>query len=142
MSPALQADYLPTELSRKHNVGINQLQSRSGSLGSRGICGQIEINKKGREEKKKQREKEREKGDFPDGLVIMKSPVNADITCPGATKPQLLRPCALEPVLCSEKGHRNDKPVPCNGEEPQFTATREKSAYSSEDPAQSKSNTI
>lgn len=58
---------------------------------------------KGREEKKKtkEREKESEKEGLPGGLVIAKSPANADSTCPGTTKPQLLRPlcpraCALQ----------------------------------------------
>ena len=40
-----------------NDLGTNQLQSKSGSLGSRGICGRMEI-RKGREEEKEGKEKE------------------------------------------------------------------------------------
>ena len=33
-----------------------------------------------------------------------------------AREPQLLKPGSLEPVLCNQRSHRNEKPAHCNEE--------------------------
>ena len=48
-------------------------------------------------------------------------------TCHKATKHvhQNYWDCALEPVLCNKKSYQNEKPAPCNKEQPPLTTTRE-----------------
>ena len=57
--------------------------------------------------------------------------VREDPTCCGATKPMLLSPRTLEPVLCNKRSHCNEKPAHLNERKPM---------HSNEDPAQPKVN--
>ncbi|CAI9180482.1 unnamed protein product [Rangifer tarandus platyrhynchus] len=61
--------------------------------------------------------------------------------CSGASEPKLLSQQALEPVVCNNRSHRNEK-LQYNYRVALFTATRVKPACSNEDPAQPKINKI
>ena len=84
---------------------------------------------------------------LPVQATQLRSLVREDPTCHRATKPvhhnnwactleptshnywahmlQLLKPTWLDPVLCNERSHPNEKPTHCNEEQPPLAATRE-----------------
>ena len=52
--------------------------------------------------------------------------------------PQVLRPTHLEPMFCSKRSHRSERPAHRCEEWLLLAATREKPAHSNEDPTQPK----
>ena len=70
---------------------------------------------------------DKESKDFPGGPVVKNPPVNAGDTgsipdpgspCHRATKPQLLSPHTLKPVLGNKRSRRDEKPRLCNESSP------------------------
>ena len=72
----------------------------------------------------------------------VRSLVREDPKCRGATKP--LRhdywACALEPALCNERSHRNEKPAHHTKSNPRSPQLEKAHARSNEDPMQPKTN--
>ena len=83
---------------------------------------------------------EKAKRDVPGGPVVKNPPANAGDTglIPGpgrsdmprsteARAPQLLKPAHLEPLLCSNRSHRKEKPTRCSEEQPSLPTTEKAS---------------
>ena len=90
---------------------------------------------------------------FPGGRVVKNPPTNAGHTGVNAglgrshvsrgneaQAPQLLSPCALEPVLCSSGSQHNEKPVYSNERAAPACRSERKSLQSNKDLAQPKIN--